>query len=495
MPDQLLTSSSSACWLLLYLFFLRVLRAVWAEVNAARSAVEAPAPRRGGRRAPGRATRQGRGHGASWRAGRSPPAQQGRTYPLGRGDHRRPGRRVPGHHRRHLRVAAPRPRVPADGQVYVEDLGSTNGTYLNRKKVTGPMVMQRGDRLQVGNTVLELGVTGVVLRRAAATDVGRVRSINQDSSCCSPARPVRGGRRHGRPPGRRGGLGGCAVETLERPRHRRHRRRRSIEAVRRRQPARSSTQGERRPRPARHGHHPVRRRAGACDGDRRGRGPIALWSTSATPAATSARRRRSPSSPTTTAWSRTSCATGQLTPRRPRSTRSATSSPGPSASTRTSRSTAGTRRPRARRPLPALQRRPVQRGRRATRWRGAAPPRRPRRGGRRAGAPGQRGRRPGQHHRGRRRRGRRRWRPPTAASAALADGAPVGPSTGQPSAPARRAGDGRASRRSPPGTDSPCEGPPGARTGLPSTGPARAATPSGRPRHRAEDSPTSASRR
>jgi len=42
------------------------------------------------------------------------------------------------------------------GNWYVEDLGSTNGTYLNRKKVQGPMVMQRGDKLQVGNTVMEL---------------------------------------------------------------------------------------------------------------------------------------------------------------------------------------------------------------------------------------------------------------------------------------------------------------------------------------------------
>src|SRR5205814_7656285 len=43
-----------------------------------------------------------------------------------------------------------------DGQLFVEDLGSTNGTYLNRTKVAGPMAMQRGDRLQVGNVVLEV---------------------------------------------------------------------------------------------------------------------------------------------------------------------------------------------------------------------------------------------------------------------------------------------------------------------------------------------------
>jgi pSer/pThr/pTyr-binding forkhead associated (FHA) protein len=43
-----------------------------------------------------------------------------------------------------------------DGQVLVEDLGSTNGTYLNRRKVAGPMVMRRGDHLQIGSTVMEL---------------------------------------------------------------------------------------------------------------------------------------------------------------------------------------------------------------------------------------------------------------------------------------------------------------------------------------------------
>lgn len=45
---------------------------------------------------------------------------------------------------------------PDDGECWIEDLGSTNGTYLNRARVTGAIVMKRGDRLQVGNTVMEL---------------------------------------------------------------------------------------------------------------------------------------------------------------------------------------------------------------------------------------------------------------------------------------------------------------------------------------------------
>ena len=41
------------------------------------------------------------------------------------------------------------------GRVLVEDLGSTNGTYLNGTKLTSTVPLGRGDRLQVGSTVLE----------------------------------------------------------------------------------------------------------------------------------------------------------------------------------------------------------------------------------------------------------------------------------------------------------------------------------------------------
>jgi len=43
-----------------------------------------------------------------------------------------------------------------DGGWYVEDLGSTNGTYLNQKRVTSPVELQAGDRLRVGKTTMEL---------------------------------------------------------------------------------------------------------------------------------------------------------------------------------------------------------------------------------------------------------------------------------------------------------------------------------------------------
>ena len=48
-------------------------------------------------------------------------------------------------------------RIFAKGDsYYLEDLGSTNGTYLNRKRVGGPTELQRGDRVKIGKTVLEM---------------------------------------------------------------------------------------------------------------------------------------------------------------------------------------------------------------------------------------------------------------------------------------------------------------------------------------------------
>ena len=153
MPDQLLNLLKIFLLLLLYLFFLRVLRAVWAEVNPPK-AVETPAERprrdRPGRRTPGRK------NAAPVLRLLAPPELKGRTFPLG--DEVTVGRAAGFQvtiddtyaSQLHARVFL------RDGQIYVEDLGSTNGTYLNRRKVAGPMVMKRGDQLQIGSTVMEL---------------------------------------------------------------------------------------------------------------------------------------------------------------------------------------------------------------------------------------------------------------------------------------------------------------------------------------------------
>jgi hypothetical protein len=149
-PESLLTILKLFLLVLLYLFFFRVLRAVWAEISGPRLG-EAPARRSRRERRPPR--------------GRSrephlvviePDDQRGRAFELA--DELTVGRAAGCQivlddtyvSQLHTRI------FTRDGQLMVEDLGSTNGTYLNNRKVSGPMMMGRGDKLRVGKTVMEL---------------------------------------------------------------------------------------------------------------------------------------------------------------------------------------------------------------------------------------------------------------------------------------------------------------------------------------------------
>ena len=155
MPDSLLTILKLCFLALLYLFFLRVIRAVWAEMSGAPAAAPAPAPAPRAQRNWGGSSRSNGKAGGRLRV-LEPVDRKGQTYELA--DELTVGRAggcqitlddtyVSQLHARVFR---------RDGQVYVEDLGSTNGTFLNRKKVTAPIAIRKGDRLQIGKTVMEL---------------------------------------------------------------------------------------------------------------------------------------------------------------------------------------------------------------------------------------------------------------------------------------------------------------------------------------------------
>ena len=176
MDEQLLTILKLCLLALLYLFFLRVLRAVWVEIRGPKvvegrsrrggpalagtgpGASAAPLPAAAAPRAsaPAGGRKARRAAGPAHLVVVEPPQQRGRRYDLA--DEVTVGRAAGCQvtiddtyaSQLHARVFS------RDGQLFVEDLGSTNGTFLNRKKVQGPQVLHRGDRLQVGNTVLEL---------------------------------------------------------------------------------------------------------------------------------------------------------------------------------------------------------------------------------------------------------------------------------------------------------------------------------------------------
>jgi hypothetical protein len=46
--------------------------------------------------------------------------------------------------------------VVQENAMMLHDLGSTNGTYVNGRRVTVPTELRRGDNIQVGKTVMEV---------------------------------------------------------------------------------------------------------------------------------------------------------------------------------------------------------------------------------------------------------------------------------------------------------------------------------------------------
>jgi pSer/pThr/pTyr-binding forkhead associated (FHA) protein len=151
-PENLLGLLKLCLLALLYLFFLRVLWAVWAEVRGPKAAKAANG--NGAKAKPSRS--RSRGGPATRLVVDKPSTQRGTSFEIG--PEVTVGRAAGCHialpddtfvSQLHARV------FERSGQVYVEDLGSTNGTYVNGHRVSAPTPMHKGDSLQVGSTILD----------------------------------------------------------------------------------------------------------------------------------------------------------------------------------------------------------------------------------------------------------------------------------------------------------------------------------------------------
>lgn len=163
MTDQLLAVLKVALLALVYLFFARVLWAVWSEVRT-------PVPAEGAR------IRRGRGTATSTSTDDStkklkvkhakglpavvvvePRESRGQRFSVlenltvGRADDN----------------AVPMPDDTfisthhatfqnREGALWIVDLNSTNGTFVNGQKVSGEKKLRSGDRVQLGSTVMEV---------------------------------------------------------------------------------------------------------------------------------------------------------------------------------------------------------------------------------------------------------------------------------------------------------------------------------------------------
>ena len=156
MSEQLIDLLKLGLLALLYLFFLRVIWAVWTELRA--PAVEPvgadvdAAPRR--REKPAKPKRAAKAEPTVLRV--LEPAELVATHALA--SEMTMGR-APGCtivvddtyvSQLHARV------YRGDDGWYVEDIGSTNGTFLNGDQLTTGQRVRRGDRIQLGNAVMEV---------------------------------------------------------------------------------------------------------------------------------------------------------------------------------------------------------------------------------------------------------------------------------------------------------------------------------------------------
>jgi pSer/pThr/pTyr-binding forkhead associated (FHA) protein len=91
-----------------------------------------------------------RAHGSPWTRGRNTTAAAGRPTPRARPDDSTLVLDDDYASTRHARISQ------QGDEWYVEDLGSTNGTYLDRAKVTGPTRVPLGVPVRIGKTVIEL---------------------------------------------------------------------------------------------------------------------------------------------------------------------------------------------------------------------------------------------------------------------------------------------------------------------------------------------------
>jgi FHA domain len=140
---------------LLYFFVYRSIRALAAEVTGRPGRVTS-GPSRTVETRPIKPSRGGRGKAPTTLVVRSEDGKKAGQFPLR--DPVQIGRAEACHVRiddmyssqYHARL------FPRNGAWFVEDLGSTNGTYLNRQRLQGAAEVQAGDRIKIGKTTMEL---------------------------------------------------------------------------------------------------------------------------------------------------------------------------------------------------------------------------------------------------------------------------------------------------------------------------------------------------
>lgn len=88
--------------------------------------------------------------------------------------------------RRHAKISS------TDSEIFIQDLGSTNGTFVNGEKIAGRAQLQEGDRILVGTSIIKVvGVEGVADQQTEAEARRRLEAGAQQRQA-TQGRPMSG---------------------------------------------------------------------------------------------------------------------------------------------------------------------------------------------------------------------------------------------------------------------------------------------------------------
>lgn len=154
MSEAVLTVLKFCFLALVYLFLYRVVRVTIRELRAPALTAEPPAAPQA--QAPPRRERAPSGRGLRLRIV-EPAGRRGETHTIDREVTVGRGGGCALVLRDDTYVSQLHARLfQQNGEGYVEDLGSTNGTYVNGKQIQGVTRLRRGDHVQFGQTVAEV---------------------------------------------------------------------------------------------------------------------------------------------------------------------------------------------------------------------------------------------------------------------------------------------------------------------------------------------------
>ncbi len=88
--------------------------------------------------------------------------------------------------RRHAKISS------TDSEVYIQDMGSTNGTFVNGEKIAGRALLQEGDRILVGTSIIKVVAVDNATASTTEAEARRKLEAGAQQRQATQGRPMSG---------------------------------------------------------------------------------------------------------------------------------------------------------------------------------------------------------------------------------------------------------------------------------------------------------------